>query len=210
MGANDGIVSIASLAVGLAAAHTSRGGVLIASIAGLVAGATSMAAGEYVSVSSQADTEKVDLKRERAELETDEGAERRELARIYVQRGLDPALAQQVADQLMKRDALAAHARDELGLTEIHSARPIQAALASAATFAGGAAMPLLMVLISPASILIPFVSGSSLLFLAGTGVLAARAGGASVVLGAASVTFWGAVAMGLTAAVGAAFSTVA
>ena len=127
-----------------------------------------------------------------------------------MQRGLDPALAQQVADQLMKRDALAAHARDELGLTEIHSARPIQAALASAATFAGGAAMPLLMVLISPASILIPFVSGSSLLFLAGTGVLAARAGGASVVLGAARVTFWGAVAMGLTAAVGAAFSTVA
>ena len=125
-----------------------------------------------------------------------------------MQRGLDPALAQQVADQLMKRDALAAHARDELGLTEIHSARPIQAALASAATFAGGAAMPLLMVLISPASILIPFVSGSSLLFLTGTGVLAARAGGA--VLGAARVTFWGAVAMGLTAAVGAAFSTVA
>src|SRR5512136_2171934 len=159
LGADDGIVSTASLVVGVAAAHTARGNVLIAGVAGLVAGAMSMAAGEYVSVSSQADTEKADLERERKELRTDEEFERKELAAIYVQRGLEPSLARQVADQLMAHDALSAHARDELGLSEMHAARPIQAALASAATFAVGAALPLLMVLISPASILIPFVA---------------------------------------------------
>ena len=210
LGANDGIVSTASLVLGVAAAHASRADVLVAGIAGLVAGAMSMAAGEYVSVSSQADTERADLERERGELERDEAYERHELARIYVQRGLDPSLAEQVADQLMRHDALAAHVRDELGLSETHSARPIQAAWASAATFATGAGMPLVMVVISPSSVMIPFVAGSSLVFLAIMGVVAARVGGANVAVGAARVTFWGALAMALTAAVGAIFGTIA
>jgi VIT1/CCC1 family predicted Fe2+/Mn2+ transporter len=209
LGADDGIVSTASLVVGVAAAHTARGNVLIAGVAGLVAGAMSMAAGEYVSVSSQADTEKADLERERKELLTDEEFERKELAAIYVKRGLEPALARQVTDQLMAHDALSAHARDELGLSEMHAARPIQAALASAATFAVGAALPLLMVLISPPSIIIPFVAGSSLVFLALMGGLAARVGGANVAVGAGRVTLWGALAMAATAAVGTLFGNV-
>ncbi|MCG3118516.1 MAG: hypothetical protein ALAOOOJD_00736 [bacterium] len=209
LGANDGIVSTASLVVGVAAANAARGDVLIAGVAGLVAGAMSMAAGEYVSVSSQADTEKADLARERHELETDAASERKELAGIYVKRGLEPALAQQVAEQLMTHDALAAHARDELGLSETHTARPIQAALASAATFAVGAALPLLMVLISPPAVMVPFVAGSSLVFLALMGGLAARVGGANVAIGAGRVTLWGALAMAATAAVGALFGNV-
>jgi VIT1/CCC1 family predicted Fe2+/Mn2+ transporter len=167
LGANDGIVSTASLVIGVAAAGTAHGNVLIAGVAGLVAGAMSMAAGEYVSVSSQADTEKADLHRERLELESNPEFERRELARIYVERGLDSALASQVAEQLMKHDPLAAHARDELGLSETHSARPIQAALASAGTFAVGAALPLLTVLIAPPRLIMASVAGSSLVFLA-------------------------------------------
>lgn len=210
LGANDGIVSTASLVVGVAAAQATRSNVLIAGVAGLVAGAMSMAAGEYVSVSSQADTEKADLERERDELATNEEFERDELATIYVKRGLEPALAKQVADQLMAHDALSAHARDELGLSEIHTARPIQAALASAATFAVGAALPLLIVLVSPPTAMIPFVAGSSLVFLALMGGLAARVGGANVIIGAIRVTFWGALAMAATAAVGAMFGAVA
>ncbi|MCG3153860.1 MAG: hypothetical protein DKINENOH_00450 [bacterium] len=210
LGANDGIVSTASLVVGVAAAQATRSNVLIAGVAGLVAGAMSMAAGEYVSVSSQADTEKADLQRERDELATNVEFERDELASIYVKRGLEPTLAQQVADQLMAHDALSAHARDELGLSETHTARPIQAALASAATFAVGATLPLLIVLISPPSNMIPLVAGSSLVFLALMGGLAARVGGARVVTGAVRVTFWGALAMAATAAVGAMFGTVA
>lgn len=209
LGANDGIVSTASLILGVAAAHTAKGDVLIAGIAGLVAGAMSMAAGEYVSVSSQADTEKADLERERKELATDSEAEHRELAAIYEQRGLDPALAKRVAEQLMAHDALAAHARDELGLTEIHTARPIQAGLASAATFAVGAALPLLVVLLSPFAWIIPVVAASSLVFLAAMGSFAARMGGASVATGAGRVTFWGALAMAITAIIGAIFGTV-
>jgi vacuolar iron transporter family protein len=209
MGANDGIVSTASLVVGVAAAQVARGEVLIAGMAGLVAGAMSMAAGEYVSVSSQADTERADLARESAELEADVEFEQKELAEIYVKRGLEPSLAQQVADQLMRHDALGAHARDELGLSEIHSARPIQAALASAATFAVGAALPLLIVLLSPFSIVIPIVAGSSLVFLALMGGLAARTGGARMVLGAGRVAFWGALAMAATAGLGALFGSV-
>jgi VIT1/CCC1 family predicted Fe2+/Mn2+ transporter len=209
LGANDGIVSTASLVVGVAAAHAARNEVLIAGVAGLVAGAMSMAAGEYVSVSSQADTEKADLSRERKELETDEPFERGELASIYVQRGLDPALAKQVAEQLMAHDALAAHARDELGISESLTARPVQAALTSAATFAVGAAMPLVTVLVTPEARLVSVVSVVSLIFLAGLGVLAARAGGAPIIKSAIRVTFWGALAMGLTAAVGALFGTI-
>jgi VIT1/CCC1 family predicted Fe2+/Mn2+ transporter len=209
MGANDGIVSTASLVVGVAAAQAARGDVLIAGMAGLVAGAMSMAAGEYVSVSSQADTERADLARERKELEENEELETKELVEIYVKRGLDAMLAQQVAEQLMKHDALAAHARDELGLSEIHTARPIQAALASAATFAVGAALPLLMVVVTPFSSVIPVVAGSSLVFLAAMGGLAARAGGAHVSVGAGRVAFWGALAMAATAALGAAFGGV-
>jgi vacuolar iron transporter family protein len=209
LGANDGIVSTASLVVGVAAAHAARNEVLIAGVAGLVAGAMSMAAGEYVSVSSQADTEKADLSRERKELETDEPFERDELASIYVQRGLDPALAKQVAEQLMVHDALAAHARDELGISESLTARPVQAAFASAATFAVGAAMPLVTVLVTPETRLVSVVSVVSLIFLALLGVLAARAGGAPIIRSAIRVTFWGALAMGLTAAVGALFGTV-
>ena len=206
LGANDGIVSTASLIVGVAAAESSRGSVLVAGIAGLVAGAMSMAAGEYVSVSSQADTEGADLEREREELATDSAYEHAELAAIYVERGLDPALADQVASQLMAKDALSAHARDELGISEMLSARPVQAALASAATFALGAAMPLLVVLLVPVSALVWTVSGSSLFFLALLGSLAARAGGSSVLRAAVRVTFWGALAMALTAGVGALF----
>ena len=209
MGANDGIVSTASLVVGVAASHAARGDVLIAGVAGLVAGAMSMAAGEYVSVSSQADTERSDLARERNELATDLEAEHRELEAIYVERGLEPALAQEVARQLMSHDALGAHARDELGLSEMHTARPIQAAFASAATFSVGAALPLLMVLLSSPSALVPFVAGSSLVFLALMGGVAARVGGASVGVGAGRVTLWGALAMAATAAVGSLFGTV-
>lgn len=209
LGANDGIVSTASLVVGVAAAHASRNEVLIAGVAGLVAGAMSMAAGEYVSVSSQADTEKADLSRELKELEMDEPFERDELASIYLQRGLDPALAKQVAEQLMAHDALAAHARDELGISESLTARPVQAALASAVTFAVGASLPLLTVLVTPETRLVSVVSVVSLIFLACLGVLAARAGGAPIMKSAIRVTFWGALAMGLTAAVGALFGTI-
>jgi VIT1/CCC1 family predicted Fe2+/Mn2+ transporter len=210
LGANDGIVSTASLVVGVAAANAVRNDVLIAGMAGLVAGAMSMAAGEYVSVSSQADTERADLARERHALETHKGFERKELAAIYVNRGLEPALAQQVADQLMEHDALSAHARDELGLSEMHSARPIQAALASASTFAVGASLPLAIAWFGPTTFMVQAVAGGSLLFLAFLGGLAARAGGANVAIGAGRVTFWGALAMAATAAVGAVFGTVA
>ncbi len=209
LGANDGIVSTASLVIGVASASAARGEVLVAGIAGLVAGAMSMAAGEYVSVCSQADTEKADLARERLELESDYGVEREELAAIYVTRGLEQSLARQVADQLMEHDALAAHARDELGLSEIHSARPIQASLASAITFAVGAALPLALAWLSPAATMVPIVAVSSLVFLAILGGLAARAGGAQVFVGVARVTFWGALAMAVTAAVGMLFGTV-
>ena len=210
LGANDGIVSTASLVLGVAAANAAHSSVLIAGIAGLVAGAMSMAAGEYVSVCSQADSEQAALNLERMEIETDDEGERRELTGIYVDRGLDPALAKQVADQLMAHDALGAHARDELGISETLRARPIQAALTSAASFAIGAAMPLLTVVMVPESSLIFVVSATSLAFLAILGGLAARAGGASVTLGAIRVTFWGAIAMALTAGAGALFGTVA
>jgi VIT1/CCC1 family predicted Fe2+/Mn2+ transporter len=206
LGANDGIVSTASLVVGVAAAHASSHDILVAGVAGLVAGAMSMAAGEYVSVSSQADTEQADLARERQELATQQPAEVAELTGIYVQRGLEPALAKQVAEQLMAHNALEAHARDELGIFEATSARPIQAAFASAGTFAVGAALPLLAALISPSAYLIAIVSLLSLVFLAILGGLAAFVGGASAVKGAVRVTFWGALAMGLTAGVGALF----
>jgi len=208
LGANDGIVSTASLIVGVAAAAAPRGDVLIAGIAGLVAGAMSMAAGEYVSVSSQSDTEKADLARERKELSANIESERRELADIYVKRGVDRDLARQVAEQLMAKDALAAHARDELGISEITTARPVQAALTSAATFSVGAAMPLLMVVVSPVSMLVPIVSVASLGFLALLGAIGARTGGANVLRAMARVTFWGALAMGLTAGVGALVGT--
>jgi VIT1/CCC1 family predicted Fe2+/Mn2+ transporter len=206
LGANDGIVSTASLIVGVAAAESSRGSILVAGIAGLVAGAMSMAAGEYVSVSSQSDTERADLDREREELATDFELEHAELAAIYVTRGLDAELAGQVATQLMAKDALGAHARDELGISDTLSARPVQAALASAATFSVGAAMPLLLVVLVPTSALVWAVSGGSLFFLALLGSLAARAGGSPVWKAALRVTFWGALAMALTAGVGALF----
>lgn len=206
LGANDGIVSTASLIVGVAAADSSPSNVLVAGIAGLVAGAMSMAAGEYVSVSSQSDTEEADLNRERKELATEPVAEHAELAAIYRNRGLDSALADEVATQLMKKDALSAHSRDELGISDTLSARPVQAALASAATFAVGAALPLLLVVIVPASALVWTVSGSSLFFLALLGGLAARAGGSPVMKSVARVTFWGALAMAATAGVGALF----
>jgi VIT1/CCC1 family predicted Fe2+/Mn2+ transporter len=209
LGANDGILSTASLVVGVAAASVARGNLLIAGLAGLVAGAMSMAAGEYVSVSSQADTEKADLAREQQELETDVEQEREELATIYVNRGLDPSLAMQVANQLMAHDALSAHARDELGITEIHIARPVQAALASAATFAVGASLPLLLILLSPGKFIIPVVAGGSLLSLALLGGLAAQAGGAKVSTGVIRVTILGALAMGVTAVIGSIFGTI-
>jgi len=208
LGANDGIVSTASLVIGVAAASAARGDVLIAGVAGLVAGAMSMAAGEYVSVKSQADTEAADLARERGELAADADAEHRELAGIYVKRGLDAALADQVATQLMEHDALGAHARDELGISETLSARPVQAALSSAASFTAGAALPLLVALLAPSGSLPAVVAGSSLVFLAALGAVAGRAGGASAIKGARRVTFWGALAMAITAAVGALFGT--
>src|SRR6202049_3767785 len=199
LGANDGIISTASLVLGIAAAHGSRSNVLVAGVAGLVAGAMAMAAGEYVSVHSQADTEQAELKRERAELKADDREEHEELTAIYVDRGLDPALAKQVADQLMAHDALCAHARDELGISEALRARPIQAAFASAGSFAIGAAMPLFVTALVPVADLNIFVSGLSLLFLALLGALAAREGGADVAAGAIRVTFWGALAMAIT-----------
>jgi VIT1/CCC1 family predicted Fe2+/Mn2+ transporter len=209
LGANDGIVSTASLIVGVAAAGTGRGAVLVAGIAGLMAGALSMAAGEYVSVSSQADTEEADLARERRELKERPEAEREELRRIYVKRGLDADLAGRVADQLMARDALGAHARDELGLTEVHTARPVQAGLASAATFAVGAALPLATAAVVPATAILFTVPALSLGFLAALGWLSARTGGARGPRAVLRVTFWGALAMALTAAVGHLFGAV-
>ncbi|MBP6618358.1 MAG: VIT family protein [Burkholderiaceae bacterium] len=209
LGANDGIVSTASLVMGIAAAQASHSSILVAGVAGLVAGAMSMAAGEYVSVYSQADTERADIARERAELAADSAAEHRELAAIYVGRGLDAALAQQVAVQLMAHDALGAHARDELGISDTLSARPVQAALSSAASFAVGAALPLLVAAAAPERFTIPAVGGASLLLLALLGGLAARAGGAPMATAAARVAFWGALAMGVTAGVGALLGTV-
>lgn len=236
LGANDGILSTSSLVLGVAAAHGGRDSVLLAGVAGLVSGAMSMAAGEYISVHSQADTEQADLKRERAELKADDKGERAELTEIYVGRGLDPALANQVASQLMAHDALGAHARDELGISEAMKARPIQAAFASACSFAVGAALPLLVTVLAPqfqtalaaigrftagAGLALPIqlstaegslliaVSGASMLFLALLGALAARAGGASMWPGALRVTFWGALAMGVTSGVGALFGTI-
>jgi VIT1/CCC1 family predicted Fe2+/Mn2+ transporter len=204
LGADDGILSTASLILGVAAAHGGRGAVVIAGVAGLVAGAMSMAAGEYVSVRSQADTEQADLELERSELATNNEGEHRELAAIYVDRGLDPALAKRVAEQLMAHDALGAHARDELGISETLKARPLQAALASAASFSAGAAMPLLVGVVAPQASLPALVAVTSLIFLAILGALAARAGGASVLKGAIRVLFWGAIAMAVTAGVGA------
>ena len=209
LGANDGLISVSSLVAGVAAAATTRDPVVVAALAGLVAGALSMAAGEYVSVSSQADTEHADLERERGELAAAPEREHAELAAIYVSRGLTPELARQVADQLTAHDALGAHARDELGLSAITRARPIQAALASAAAFACGAALPTLLVLLVPLEGLTAVVIGSSLLLLAALGGLAARLGGASLRKGAARVTFWGAIAMGCTALIGRLFGTV-
>jgi VIT1/CCC1 family predicted Fe2+/Mn2+ transporter len=209
LGANDGIVSTASLVVGVAASNATHTAVLVAGVAGLVAGAMSMAAGEYVSVSSQSDTEQADIGRERTELAASESNERKELAAIYVKRGLDPTLANQVAEQLMAKDALAAHARDELGISETISARPVQAALTSAVTFAVGAALPLLVVVIAPATGLVFLVAGTSLFFLALLGALAAHTGGARILTGTVRVTFWGALAMAITAGIGAFFGTV-
>lgn len=209
LGANDGIVSTSSLIVGVAAAQTGKTNVLIAGLAGLVSGAISMAAGEYVSVSSQSDTERADLDLETRELATMPDEELEELHQIYIDRGLDPALAHEVARQLTARGALSAHARDELGISETSAARPVQAALASAATFSVGAALPLLAAVIFPIGRIIGMVSVLSLVFLAGLGMLAAKAGGASVVRGAVRVTFWGALAMALTALVGRLFGAV-
>jgi VIT1/CCC1 family predicted Fe2+/Mn2+ transporter len=204
LGANDGIVSTSSLVLGVAASHATHSGILIAGIAGLVAGAMSMATGEYVSVHSQADTEKATLDQERTELKADFGGEQRELAAIYVARGLDSSLAKQVAEQLMAHDALGAHARDELGISGTLRARPLQAALTSACSFAAGAAMPLVVVVLVSESILIPVVSGASLLFLAFLGGLASHIGSANVATGVMRVTFWSALAMGVTAGIGA------
>ncbi len=209
LGANDGIVSTASLVIGVAAAGSDAKGVLIAGTAGLVAGAMSMAAGEYVSVHSQADTERADLARERTELETDPQAERNELSAIYAARGLDAALAQQVAEQLMAHDALGAHARDELGISEALSAKPLQASLASAASFAVGAVLPLGIAALAPAAHVSLWVGAASLVFLALLGALAAKVGGAGMTTGALRVTFWGVLAMVITAAVGRLFGAV-
>jgi len=206
LGANDGIVSTASLIVGIAAAHSSIGNILMTGVAGLVAGSMSMAAGEYVSVHSQADTERADLARERAELEADPAAERRELTAIYASRGLTPELAREVAEQLMAHDAIGAHARDELGISEIATARPLQAAWASAGSFAIGAVLPLAVAALAPAHGLVWWIAGMSLLFLALLGAVAARVGGARPWLGAWRVTFWGALAMAVTAGVGSLF----
>ena len=210
LGANDGIVSTASLVLGVATSHASHSGIVVAGVAGLVAGAMSMAAGEYVSVHSQVDTERAELDMERTELKTDNKGEHKELAAIYVERGLDPALAKQVAQQLMAHDALEAHARDELGITTTNKARPIQAAVASAASFAVGAALPLGVAAMAPDTKLLYLVAGTSLPFLAGLGALAARVGGARVLAGAVRVTFWGAFAMAVTAGVGALFGAAA
>jgi vacuolar iron transporter family protein len=210
LGANDGIVSTASLVLGVASAGVEPNGILVAGVAGLVAGAMSMAAGEYVSVSSQADTERADSAREREELASIPEAEQAELAAIYVRRGLEPALAATVASQLMQHDALGAHARDELGISTTSAARPVQAALASAGTFALGAALPLLVVLLAPADTLLWAVSLSALLFLVLLGLLSAWAGGAPVLVATSRVTFWGALAMALTAGVGALFGVAA
>lgn len=210
LGANDGIVSTASLVLGVAAAHATHGSVMVAGIAGLVAGAMSMAAGEYVSVRSQADSEQAAIDLERAELKADDAGEQRELTAIYVGRGLEPGLARQVAEQLMAHDALGAHARDELGISETLSARPIQAAFTSAASFAVGAAMPLLVAAMASGPSLILAVAVTSLVFLAILGGWAARVGGASVATGAMRVTFWGALAMALTAGVGTLFGAAA
>ena len=210
LGANDGIVSAASLILGVAAAGVDAKGIFVAGTAGLVAGAMSMAAGEYVSVSSQADTERADLERERQELANSPALETAELTAIYIERGLQPELASKVASQLMDHDALAAHAREELGISEALTARPVQAALSSAGTFAIGAALPLAIVVLIPVSALLFAVSGGSMLFLALLGSLAAQAGGAPVLTAAMRVTFWGALAMALTAGVGALFGVAA
>jgi VIT1/CCC1 family predicted Fe2+/Mn2+ transporter len=209
LGANDGIVSTASLLVGVAAADASHAGLLTAGIAGAVAGAMSMAAGEYVSVSSQADSERADLARERSELETDDAGERRELMGIYIGRGLSHDLAKRVADELMAHDALGAHARDELGITDLSIARPLQAAAASAASFACGALLPLIVAAMVPAPDVLVAVPAAALVFLASLGAVAARAGGAPLVTAAARVTFWGALAMAATAAIGELFGTI-
>jgi vacuolar iron transporter family protein len=209
LGANDGIVSTASLVVGVAAARASRSDIMVAGVAGLVAGALSMAAGEYVSVSSQADTERADLSRERTELATDPAGEEDELASIYVERGVEPSMARIVAQQLMTHDALRAHARDELGMLDELNARPLQAALASAGTFAVGAALPILTVMLAPAATVLWVVAAVSLACLAALGALAAQAGGAPVLVGAGRVAFWGALAMAVTAGVGRLFGTV-
>lgn len=209
LGANDGLVSTASLVVGVAAAGSSHANILVTGVAGLVAGAMSMAAGEYVSVHSQADTEQADLSRERSELKNNPQAEQHELAAIYVSRGLEAGLAQQVAQQLMAHDAIGAHGRDELGISEAHVARPVQAALASAGSFAVGAVLPLAVAALASGQRLIPWVAGMSLVFLALLGALASRVGGASMLAGAWRVGFWGALAMGITAGVGSLFGTV-
>ena len=209
LGANDGIVSTASLITGVAAAAATQNDILIAGVAGLVAGAMSMAAGEYVSVSSQSDTEQADLARERKELSANPASELDELANIYATRGVEPALARQVAEQLMAKDALGAHARDELGISQITTARPVQAALTSAATFSAGAAMPLLMAVVTPARMLVLTVPLTSLIFLALLGAIGAWTGGANIWRATARVTFWGAFAMALTAAIGKLFGTV-
>lgn len=210
LGANDGIVSTASLVLGVTAAGADAQGILVAGVAGLVAGSMSMAAGEYISVSSQADTERADLARESRELIASPEAEQQELTAIYVKRGLDPALASDVATQLMEHDALGAHARDELGISVALTARPVQAALASASSFTVGAALPLLIVVLFPVASLLWTVSGSSLVFLALLGILSAKAGGAPVIAATSRVTFWGALAMAITAGVGALFEVVA
>ena len=209
LGANDGIVSTASLLVGVAAANASQSSIVMTGVAGLVAGAMSMAAGEYVSVHSQADTEKADLAKEKAEIEKDPAAEQRELQAIYVGRGLTPALAAQVAQQMMSHDALGAHARDELGITEAFSARPLQAALASAGSFTVGAALPLAVAALLPLAQVIVGVSGASLAFLVLLGYASAKAGGAPVLTSVIRVTGWGALAMAATAGVGTLFGTV-
>jgi VIT1/CCC1 family predicted Fe2+/Mn2+ transporter len=210
LGANDGLLSTGSLILGVAAASAGRSSILITGVAGLVAGAMSMAAGEYVSVSSQSDSENADLAREKGELATDPEAERRELSGIYEARGVSPEIAAIVADQLMAKDALSAHARDELGISEVTAARPVQAALASAASFAVGAVFPLLMVIVSPTSWLTPVVAVGSLVFLAVLGAVGARTGGAGVLRATVRVTFWGALAMAVTAGIGKLFGVVA
>jgi VIT1/CCC1 family predicted Fe2+/Mn2+ transporter len=209
LGANDGIVSTASLLIGVAAANATHSTLLVTGMAGLVAGAMSMAAGEYVSVHSQADTERADLSRERAELASDPKSEHIELANIYIHRGVSAELAHQVADQLMAHDALGSHARDELGISTVLTAKPLQAALASAASFVVGAALPLAVIFIAPAHSVVPWISAMSLVFLASLGAVAARAGGANILAGAWRVTLWGVLAMGITALVGSLFGAV-